>query len=315
MTVYAPMLRERRILGCKTETTVGTPIALAAADATINVWNVDIQNEGEYEPRDGQGNFSPLSGTVGPEIGTVKFQTEVYGGASAPLWMSKLLPACGAYGAALAYTPQTNPPGSGNVKTLTIGVWEDGLFKSIAGAMGNPVFTFTAGKRVMVEFTFRGVWQPPVDAALPTPTYITTAPLKFDAAALTYGTWTPRAANMTLDFGNDVQIREDGSSTGGILSACIVNRAMKVTMDPESMLIASGTGEGDVFGMRLAGTNAALAWTLDNGVTSLAFAAPKAQITKITTADRNKLQTDQIELALNRSASLGDDELTITSGT
>ena len=314
MAVYAPLLRKRRIVAVKTETTVGTVEVLAAADATYNAFEAEIQNNSDNDDREGQSAFSHLPSVIGQQIGVAKFKTELIGGTpTAPAWMLYLLPACGVYGAALVYTPKTSPPGAGNVKTVTIGMYEDGLFKSIAGAMGNAVFTFTAGKRIMIDWTFTGVWQPPTDVALITPTYSTVTPIRFASSSLAWDTWTPRVAEMTLDLGNDVQMREDGASVGGLLSAVIVSRKPTVKMDPESTLLAS-LATADVYGLWKAGTQATLSWSCTTGAgNTVAFSCPKAQLMKATEADRNKIQIDQLEFQLNRSASAGDDEFTITS--
>lgn len=314
MALFAPLLRKRRIVAAKTETTVGTPISLAAADATYNCFDSEIQNNSDNDDREGQSAFSRLPSVAGQQIGVAKFKTELIGGTpTAPAWMTTLLPACGVYGAALIYSPTTNPPGSGNVKTVTIGMYEDGLFKSIAGAMGNAVFTFTAGKRIMIDWTFTGVWQPPSDVALIAPTYSTVTPIRFVSSSLLWGSWTPRVGEMSFDLGNDVQMREDGASAGGLLSAVIVGRKPMVKMDPESTLLASGAGQGDVYGRWLAGTEAAMSWSCTSGSTTVAFSCPKAQLMKVTEADRNKIQIDQAEFQLNRGAAAGDDEFTITS--
>lgn len=314
MAVYPPLLRKRRILAAKVETTVGTAISLSASDATYNVFDTEIQDDSDNDMRDGQSAFSSLPSVPSQKVGTVKFKTELIGGSSAPAWMSTLLSGCGVVMSTLVGSFQTNPPGSGGVKTLTLGVYEDGLFKSICGAMGNAVFTFTAGKRVMIEWTFKGCWVAPSDVALITPTYNTVAPIRFISSSLTWNsTWTPRVAEMTLDFGNDVQMREDGASAGGLLSAVIVGRKPIVKMDPEATLLASGSGIADVHGLRASRTESTLSWSCTSGATTVAFSAPKAQITKITEADRNGIQVDQVEFQLNRSAAAGDDELTITT--
>lgn len=302
------MLRKRSVLAAKIETTVGTAISLSASDATMPVFNAIIQPDIAFIPREGQGNFSSLTGTHEALMGTATFSVELTGGASIPAWATTFLPACGMVASSLVMSPQTNPPGSGGVKTLTIAHYIDGVKRMIHGAMGNAVFRFEAGKRVMVDFTFKGVWNNPTDVAILAPTWTTVAPLRAVAGAVAIGAASPKAANITIDLGNDVQLRQDISSTGGVLAALIADRKMKGTIDPESALVATRDNHGDW----LARTEAALAISLGAASNGVAFAAPKLQFTNIQDAERGGQYIDNIDFVLNRSAALGDDELTIT---
>lgn len=302
------MLAKRRILAAKIETTVGTAISLSASDATFNVFDVSIQPDIPFTPRQGQSAFSGLTGTYEATAGTAKFSCELTGGASIPAWATTFLPACGLVASSLVMSPQTNPPGSGGVKTLTIGAYIDGIFKSIKGAMGNAVFRFAAGKRVMVDFEFKGVWVAPSDVALIAPTWTTVAPLRFVSSGLAIGAANPKCANLTIDLGNDVQLREDSGTATGLISAVIADRKMKGTIDPEAALVATRDNHGDW----LARTEAALAISLGGATNGVAFAAPKLQFSNIQEAERNGQYIDAIDFVLNRSASAGDDELTIT---
>src|SRR5690606_13116157 len=123
------------------------------------------------------------------------------------------LPACGWVENAGVFTPKTAPPGTvAGVKTLTIGTYEDGLFKRLRGCMGNAVFTFIAGQKVMVAFTFTGIWDDPSDVAILTPTYPTTKPPRFANSGFSIGGsggWEPKLEQLTIDLGNEVVLRED----------------------------------------------------------------------------------------------------------
>jgi hypothetical protein len=303
-----PMLAKRRVLAAKIETTVGTAISLAAADATFNAFNVSIQPDIPFNAREGQGNFSGLTGTLDAYGGTAKFSMELTGGASIPAWATTFLPACGMVASSLVMSPQTNPPGTGGVKTLTIGSYVDGIWRSIKGAMGNAVFRFEAGKRVMVDFEFKGIWVPPTDVAILAPTYTTVAPLRFVSSGLTVGAFAAKCANITIDLGNQVVLREDSADSSGFISAMITDRKMKGSMDPEAALVATR----DNLGIWLARTEGALAISLGASTNGVAFAAPKLQLTNVQEANRNDIYTENLDFVLNRSASLGDDELTIT---
>jgi hypothetical protein len=310
MTVYSPLLKQRRILAAKIETTVGTDATPSASDAVFNIFDATIDPDIAFEQRERQTSFSPLNGTVGLYKGTCKFKTELIGGATDPAWMTVFMPTCGWVASSHVWSPQTNAPGAGGVKTLTISVYEDGTLKKLVGAMGNWEMTMNAGQRIMIEFSYQGVWVAPVDAALITPTSITTAPLLFKSSGLLIGgSWIPRVSQLTLSAGNDVQMREDSTGSGGLLSAYIAGRRMTGKFDPEATTVA----HNDAYGQFLAGTQQSLALALGTTGNAIAIAAPAMQISKPTEGDRNKLQTDQLEFQLNGSSSAGDDEATITN--
>jgi hypothetical protein len=303
------LLARRRILAAKIESTVGTAETLAAADAALNVFDPKMSPDISNEERQGQGSFSPLASALGAYGGQISFQTELHGGAADPFWAATLLPACGMVGSAHVYTPHSEGPGT-NVKTLTIGLYQDGVLKILRGCAGNAVFKFVAGKPVRIEWTFKGVWSAPTDVALLAPTYPTTSPLRFVSSSLAIGAWSPKAAELTLDLGNDVVLREDAANASGYISAVITGRKMKGTLNPEASLVATK----DVYGDWLARTEAALALTLGPTGNHVAFAAPKLQWTKADDDDRNGIAINPLEFQLNRSASAGDDELSITIG-
>jgi hypothetical protein len=170
------LLARKRVLACKTETTVGTAISLAGADAVFNVFDATIQPTIEFVSRMGQAAFGSITGSVGQASGTLTFRTELFGDGAAgvPSWASTLLPACGFVNSAGTFSPKSEAPGS-NVKTLTMGLYEDGIFKSIRGAVGNCVVTIVPGKPVDLNWTFTGAWVTPTDVAILAPTYPTLA--------------------------------------------------------------------------------------------------------------------------------------------
>ena len=91
----APLIRKKRVMAAKAETTPGTAISLAGADAAFNVFDLVIQPNIPTEQRDAQSSLSQLAPAVGAMAGTATFTTEVFGGTSDPTWMSTLLLACG----------------------------------------------------------------------------------------------------------------------------------------------------------------------------------------------------------------------------
>lgn len=304
------LLKRKRVLAAKIETTVGTAISLTGSDASFNAYDVMIQPEIEVESREGNGGFGMLSSVVGGYKGRATFKIDAGwdGTATEPSWADTFLPACGVVKSSQVFTPRSEAPGT-NVKTLTIGAYCDGVFKSICGAVGNAKLVSPTGRMAYWDFDFQGIWIPPTDVALVTPTYPTALPLRYANSTTTFASVALCLENLTLDFGNEITYRECASTVGGYHSAIITARNPKVTGNPESKLIATRDPNGQFLAM----TEGILTWGLDGPTNSvLTVSAPKAQITKVTEGDRNKLVTDEIEWQLNRDGSTADQEFSIT---
>jgi len=304
------LLKRKRVIAAKIETTVGTAISVAASDATYNAYDILIQPEIEINPREGQAGFGMLPGVTGGYKGKATFKTDAGwdGTATEPEWADTFLPACGFVKTGQVFNPVTEAPGA-NVKTLTIYCYQDGMIKGISGAVGNGKLISPTGKDAYWEWEFSGVWIPPTDGAILAPTYATALPLRYASSTTTYNSVALLLSNLTLDFGNEVVMRESPATVGGFIAGIITNRNPKVTCDPESKLVATR----DPYKQFLDSTEAALTWSLDGPTNSvMTFTAPKAQIIKVTEADRNKLVTDAIEFQLNRNGSTVDRELSIT---
>jgi len=300
------LLRRRRVLSVKQEATVGTDASPGVNDAVFNAYDVDIQPAIDYDDREGQGGFGMLTGTLGPYKGTVKFKTDLLGGTSSePTTFSTLMPACGYVGASHVYGPVSAAPGVSGVKSVTIGVYADGKLKKLKGAMGTAVFNFTAGKRVSIDWTFTGVWVAPIDSALIAPTYPSTAPLRFTSSGFTINSVSLKLSTLTIDLGNQVEMREDSTQASGYISAIITGRKIVGKLDPEASTVATN----DVYGQWLAGAAVgALALSMGTAGDEVSIAAPVLQYMNMQEGDRNKIEVDEADFQCVRNA--GDDELT-----
>jgi hypothetical protein len=309
-----PLLKRKRVLAASIESTSGTIETLDAADAAINAFDVMPQASIEFIPRPSQGSFSSLPGTLGAYGGSLSFKTEITGDGAGgvPDWASTFLPACGWVDSTGTFSPATEAPGS-NVKTVTLGIYEDGMLKRLRGAVGSFKLMFTSGKIGIIEWNFMGVWQAPTDATILAPTYPTDLPMRFANTTFTLGGSSPGCVEtLEIDAGNSMALRPcPGNSDGSGYSAGIVlDRRVVGSMNPESQLVASN----DHFGKWLSGTEEALSMVFDDGTDEITIAAPKVQRTNIQEGDRGGLQVDQIEFQCNKSAAAGNDELTIAFG-
>lgn len=305
----APLLRRRRVLAAKVEGTVGTAENLSATYATFNVFNSVFAPNIPHNEREGQGaSLAPITSTFGGLSGTATFSVEVTGVTTAP-WAVTFLPTVGLKNTSGTFTLDSLPPeGSGSgTKTVTIGGYQDGLFKKIYGAMGNAVFRFRAGMPAMVDFTHVGCWAAPTDTAILAPTYVTTAPLRFVSSALAIGSVNPKCSELTVNLNNVVALREDPGTASGYHSAVITGRRITGTMTIEATLVADYDPHGDMIGR----IERQLSFTLGSSGNQAAFTAPKMQITNVREGEINGVAANVIEFQLNRSASAGDDEFQI----
>ncbi len=303
------LLKRVRVLAAKIETTSGTAIALTGSDASFNAWEVMIQPDIEMIEREGQGSFGHLPQVPGGYKGKATFKTDVSwdGTATEPAWADTFLPACGLVKTGQVFTPRSEAPGS-NVKTLTIGCYINGLYKSISGAAGTFKLVCPTGKMAYIEWEFTGVWIPPTDVAIISPTYPTASALRYANSTTTWNSVALCLENITLDIGNEVVMRECAAANG-YEAALITNRKIKVTGNPETKLVAGQ----DRYGALLAMTEGVLTWDIDGPTTALlTIAAPKAQIIKNQEGDRNKMVIDDLEWQCNQNASTVDTELTMT---
>jgi len=295
----SPLLTRVRVLAAKVEATPGTAESLAADDAAFNVFDAQMQPQMELAERPQQGGFSRLPSVPGARLGVCRFSLDLYsGGGAQPAWAEVFLLACGFKWNTTKYVLDAVPVGAAGSgqKTITIGLYENGVVKKIHGAMGNAKFICPSGKVARVEFEFTGIWNAPADIAILSPTYPAYAPLRFYSSALTIGSWNPAVSELALDLGNQVVMREDSTKASGYAYANITNRLPVVTIDPEAGLVATH----DLYGKFLAGTEGAFSFSLNNADgDAAAFAATEAQFRQPQEADRNGLQTDQVEVQIN----------------
>lgn len=306
----ADKLLKKRVIAIKQEATAGTAETPGTTDAEGNFYNARIVPQIEVIQRMSQGTFSPMSSVRGSYIGQVTFQTHLSGGSTIPETFETLLPASGFVKSTRTFGPRSEAPGS-NVKTVTISLYEDGLLKKLRGAVGNPIFTFEAGKPVIIDWTFTGIWvASPTDTSIIAPTYPSETPIRVANSNMLIGSWAPKVSRWTLDFGNEITVVQDSDSAdaSGLKYAVITGRRINGRIDPESEAVATAP----VYTQLLAGTEAAWGFDFLVGTNDgIVFAAPKFQINTASVGDREGIQVDELEYQLNRSSAAGNDELTI----
>lgn len=280
-------------MAAKVESTPGTAVTLGVADAAINAYDVEIQTDIEVEERECQGSFNRLGGSPGARGATMTFKCDMgWDGTGHPFWATVLWPACGLAATSDVYNPVSEVPHEGNVSTITMGVYENGLLKQMRGCMGNCKITGTAGMMGMMEFEFKGVWIGASDTAIVDPTYPQDLPARFAGQDFTWQSVDQVVESIEFDFGNNVILRESAAEDEGFLSALITDRYPKVTGNPESRLVA----DDDKFGDLVLGSEGALVFgfTGPKGTSTdgkIVVSAPKAQLLSVQESDRNKFRS------------------------
>ena len=308
-----PLLQRIRTMAAKIEGTIGTPEALTGAEGVYNAYDLKIDADLTVEERQAQGSFNYLTGVPETRGGSCSFKTDMgWNGTTMPNWATVLMTACGYVESTQVFTPRSEGPGA-TVKTATLAIYEDGLFKSLAGAVGTFKINAPSGKIIMIEWDFKGVWQPVTDVAIIAPTYPTDKPLRFGSATITYNALDQCVENMTFDAGNEIILRECPDTAAGFISGLIVDRKPMININPEAQLVATE----DRYGDWLAGNEYAFSCAFDGptGVVtngSVTVSAPKAQIMKVTEGSRNKLLIDEVELMCNKNGATADEEVSIT---
>lgn len=304
------LLKRLSVVAIETEATSGTAETLVSADSNFNIYNATTTPNIETRERLREDSFSTRRSSVGPRSGSITFMVDITGDGAAgvPTWAAELLPACGFVNNSGTFEAKAEAPGS-NVKTLTIGHYENGRKKLLYGCAGNVKFILQSGQDAMAEFTFTGVWGGVTDEAMPSPTYPSDVPLRFAGSTITLGGVTPCVQQVEVDAGNNVVLREDATNATGFKSAIVSDRKVVGTLDPEAELVATK----DVYGNWLAGTEEALTIEVEDASDKMTLSMPKAQITTIADGERNQLRTDQISFKANFD-SAANDELTIAFG-
>ena len=254
-------LSRKTLLAASIEAAPGTAETLTAPEAAMNIFDAKMEPTGNYVQIPSATTFGVQPGSTGSRPGTCTFSMYLTSGAAVPLWASTFLPACGIVFASTTGTATAESPGT-NVKTVTLGLYEDGNLKMLRGASGNAVFKFTAGEPVRIDFTFTGCWVAPTAAAMLAPTFPTAKPIRFASASMLFGAaspyWQPRVKEFTLDLGNKVVLVPSQTDSTGYAYACITERMTTGTMDPEAEIVSTR----DVHGLWLAHASTVLAMDL-----------------------------------------------------
>lgn len=308
------ILSNRAVVAAKVETTEGTSIALAGADANNLIMEPRFEaNIPMFERKFLDNSLSPQKQIATTRAARLTFKVECKGSGTAgtaPAF-GKLLRACGFNETIVAVTSATYAPTSllTNIPTLSIALYKDGLRKAIKGARGNVKYSAKSGEPGMFEFEFLGVYDGVTDVAMLTPSGVeTTVPISLLSATFSIAAFAAFVSQIAFDMTNQLEPRGDINQASGFISTLLTNRMPKGSFDPEDELVATH----DFYGRWLAGTTGSLTWKHPGAAGNIAtFTAPVCQYTKLAEADRNGLAILNSDFLMARNTTAGDDELSI----
>lgn len=309
-----PLLKRKSVFAAKVEATPGAAESLTGSEGVYNVYDLSIVPTIPVERRERQGTFASNPGVPGARMGraTFKHALEWDGTGTLPAWATVLLAGCGYVNSAGTITPRSEAPGS-NVKTLTLGGYFDGYFRTLVGAVGTFKITFPTGRMIVLEFDFQGQYGAEDDVALISPSYPTDKPIRFAGATVELANVALRVESVVFDAANEIKLLEDPSTATGYRFGVVVDRQPKLTINPESVLQATQ----DRWAAWIDSTS--LTFELDQPGPSTSIVTldcDNCQITNKQPGDRGKVLIDQIDLAANFGAAADTDvKLVFTAAT
>lgn len=309
------ILSNRQVIAAKVETTEGTAISLAGADANNLIMEPKFEADVPmYERTFLDNSLSPQKAIATTRLARLSFKVEAKGSGTAGTApaLGKLLRACGFAETVVAVTSVTYNPTSAlaNIPTLSLAIYKDGLRKAIKGARGNVKYSAKDGEPGMFEFEFLGVLDgAPTDVAMLTPSGVdTTVPIALLSATFSIASFSAFISQITFDMGNTLAPRGDINQASGYISTLLTKRNPKGSFDPEDELVATH----DFYGRWLAGTTGSLTWKHQGSAGNITtFNVPACQYMKFTEADRNGIAILNSDFLMARSSTSGDDEVSI----
>lgn len=304
-------------IAAKVEATPGVTETLAAAD-------VFLAQDFTWSPKYGNSENGGMNGTFSKEVGAsgtqaveFSFKVALKGSGTAgtaPEWrdaimstgMSETIVGGTSVTYAFAspesyYTYGFEVPGLG-------GAGEDLIFRA-AGCQCGWKFSWKGGELYFMEFTGMGViaTAPADGTVLGPPTWDTTAPQAFLAPALTvHAVGSLPFETLEVDSGTELAMRPSANSATGLLTAQIVNRRVKGSIDVEAMKLATFNPYTRI----TANTTGAISMTPTGAAgNKLDMDMPKVRITGVDLGERSGALVTKLAFEAVRSANAGNDEI------
>lgn len=309
------MLTRRTVLLAKTETTYGTDATPTTTSNALLVSEPTIKITGEVLDRDYlRDSLSPMAPIIGMKEAEIDFVTELKGSGAAgvaPI-IGVLFKGCGmaetiTTSASVTYAPQSN---EANVGSLTIYFYRDGNLHKLTGARGSFALTLEAGKYAKLKFNFKGLYNAVSASACPSVTISeSTAPVPVYGTSTTWGTYSPIASNLSVEYGNEITRIESINAAAGVDSFRISARKPQGKMSLAAIVEATHPVWADWASSTVRALVSTLGAVAGNIVT---ISAPKCVPTSVDYGDDAGVTTYDLPFLLTKNADAGDDELKIT---
>ena len=283
------LITRQKVVAVKAEATPGTAETLANANGVMNSYNSEFTPDLPTADRPSQGTYdAPLNSIQTTRAGNISFDFDVLGGASAPYWFSNVLVQCGFSVSSLTATAV----GSENTSASTVAIYQDGIRKQIAGAMGNLTIPFTVGEPLMANVDFRGKYSATTDQTLLTPTFLTTDPPRVASATITLASGALNFNSGTINIENNVTLRPDNTDATGYIAAAIPQQRVTIEIDPEAVLVATRDDYGDL----LSNAVGTFSMTVGSSGNQIVATIPGCQKIEVTDGDREGIMTHPLTL-------------------
>lgn len=307
-----PLLRRKRVLLAKIETTYGTdstPTGAANAMLVRNLTLTPIQLD--YAPRElvrpFLGNFDALPGDPWVQV---EFEIEAAGSSAlgvAPAY-GNLLRACAMGETLTASVKAEYKPVSATFESVTIYYQEDGLQHKITGARGSVALVMGLKGIPVYRFRMLGLYNLPTDTALSSATYTAFKTPKVvnntNTTAFTLHGFAAVASAFEIDLQNELTFR---ALIGGSKSIQLTDRKVIGSVTIEKPLVASK----DFWSAIVNGTLAAVSITHGPAGNQVKFDANNVQLTEPTEEDSDGISMLKMNMLLMPTTA-GNDELTLT---
>lgn len=241
----ALLLRKRVILieteaayGVDADTETGVDVdgadAVLVSDLSITPQSSDVVSRNLIRPY--LGASQQLLANTKVEC-TFSVELAGSGTAGTPPQYGKALKACGLHEAAIANTSVTYEPRSTNFGSVTIYYLIDGVRHKVTGCRGTFSISASVGDIPTINFSFTGIYTPPTDSALVTPTYANQDdPLLFkngNTTSFQLLSYAGALQSFAFELGNSLVYRE---LVGGSKEVLITDRAATGSVSIEAPL-------------------------------------------------------------------------------
>lgn len=237
------LLTRKRLILLESESTYGTDPVPTGADAVL-VRDLNITpQQSDLVSRD---LVRPYLGASEQLLANTRvectFSVELAGSGTAGTapGYSKALLACGLAETVVASTSVTYAPVSTSFGSCTIYYNIDGVLHKVTGSRGTFVLNATVGQIPTLDFTFTGIYNPPIDSALPSVTYANqAAPGLFksdNTTGFSLQGYSGCLQTLSFDIGNNIIYRE---LVGCPKQVLITDRASSGSVTIEAVLMAT----------------------------------------------------------------------------